>query len=171
MKKIITNSLLLFLLSIFISFVYKVLPYFITLTFSPVNNSIFEYLKLIFSSYIIFLILKLVFLKTREANDIKNHFYLGLFNIAIFLILYLPVILIFKENIFLAYIINFISISITMFLYQKLEKKQNNSKENNLFIIPIVLLFIMFTYFSYHPLKNFLFFDKQNNKYGIHTNY
>ena len=171
LKKVIFNSIFIFLLSVLIHSLYDYLPNIITLIFAPINESIFEHLKMIFTSYVLLLVLKRLFLKKHQNNDITATFIGSIFNIVIFLIIYLPIYYIFGENIVVTLIIYFITIIISNILIYYIEKKEHNNKVNNLMIIPIIVMYIIFFILSYYPLKIDIFYDHVNKKHGIYKLY
>src|SRR5574344_2891478 len=116
MQKKIISSTLIFLISFLVHNLYKWSTNSLTLIFSPVNESIWEHMKMIFTSYILFLIIKYLYYKIKNINTntiVFNELILSLINIIIFLILYLPIYYIFGENLIVTLIIYFISVFIT----------------------------------------------------------
>lgn len=164
MKKIFLNSVFIFLLATLIHFLYSTFPSFITSILAPVNESIFEHLKLIFTAPILFTFLSNIFYK--EKNIFFLAFLRGILNIIILLILYLPIRFIFGEILLITLIVLFISILLSETIVSFLPNKKY-SLLNFLSIFFIVLTYILFTYFSYHPPKNFLFYDTVKDNYGI----
>ena len=171
MKKLIINSIFIFLISVLIHSLYDFLPNIVTLIFVPINESIFEHTKMIFTSYVILLILKRLFMKKHENNDITSTFITAVFNIIIFLIIYLPIYYILGEKIVVTLIIYFITIVISNILKNYIEKKDHNNKLNNLMIIPIIVMYIIFFILAYYPLRLDIFYDHINNKHGIYKLY
>ncbi len=165
-KSIIISSIIIFILSTLIHSFYEMLPNCITLIFCPVNESIWEHMKMIFTSYTLFILIKYLFFseKTILIDTITSYL-----NIIIFLIIYLPIHYLFKENIFVTLTLYFISIIISQCLRIILTKKIHvNNKQDNLSIIIIIITYIIFTYLTYYPFNIDLFTDPINNKRGLY---
>lgn len=153
---ILLNATIIFLLQCILHFVYNIIPCFITSIFTPVNESIFEHLKLIFTSSLLFSII----IKDKKYT---NYFFRGILTIAILLTIYLPVRYFFGENIIITLIILFISILFSEYLIKKI-CIVNNKKAS---IILVILFYIFFGIATYFPPKTFMFYDTSNNIYGI----
>lgn len=168
---ILLNIVIVFILSFPIHFIYEIIPNFITSILFPINESLFEHMKIIFTSYILsnLIIYKLL----EKINLTKNHkasIILSItYNILIFLVLFYPIYLTTKHNLIVTLTIYFISIVLTQLInYHVL--KSYNPIINKLFIPIIVLYIIIFAIFTYYPLKNNFFIDYYNNKIGF-SNY
>ena len=163
-KKIIINTLLIFALCSAIHFLYNIFPNFITSIIAPVNESIFEHLKLIFTSTFLYTILSNFYYKNK--NIFVFSYVRGMLVIIILLILYLPTRSIFGEIMPLTLLILFISIFITEIIISRINDNKLNSS-NVICLILIIINYIVFTYLTYNPIKNFLFFDTKDKIYGI----
>ncbi|CDA23329.1 putative uncharacterized protein [Mycoplasma sp. CAG:611] len=166
-KKIILSSFIIFILSTLFHSLYNYLPCFLTSIIVPVNESIFEHMKMIFTSYMFYLLIKILFNKKHENNLISSFVIASLFNIVIFLIIYIPIYLLFGEKLVVTLILYFITILISNYLMYKIQNKKINSKINKYSVYIIPLVYIVFTLFTYFPLKNMLFLDPTTNTYGI----
>ena len=62
-KKIILSSFIIFILSALFHSLYNYLPCFLTSIIVPINESIFEHMKMIFTSYMFYLLIKILFNK------------------------------------------------------------------------------------------------------------
>ena len=156
-KKIISSSFIIFILSTLFHSLYNYLPCFLTSIIVPVNESIFEHMKMIFTSYMFYLLIKILFNKKRENNLISSFVIASLFNIVIFLIIYIPIYLLFGEKLVVTLILYFITILISNYLMYKIQNKKINSKINKYSVYIIPLVYIVFTLLTYFPLKNMLF--------------
>ena len=168
MKKVIINSIIIFVISVLIHSFYNLLPNDFTLIFFPINESIWEHMKMIFTSYMIFLLIKFIFNKL-DKNDLSATIISSIFNIIIFLIIYIPIYKLFGEHIVVTLIVYFITILLSNILWKKLTNKKISKKTNNLFGITIIVIYLIFTYLSFYPLNNSIFYDETNNKHGIHN--
>ena len=166
-KKILINSIIIFILSVLLHSLYHYLPCFLTSIFAPVNESIWEHMKIIFSSYMLYLLIKKLFFKKQENNLVTSFTISSIINIIIFLIIYIPVYLIFKENLIVTLIILFITIVISNYIMYKIQDKKINKKINKYSIYLIPLVYIIFAILTYFPIKGKLFIDPITNTYGI----
>lgn len=163
-KKIIINTILIFIICTGVHFLYNLFPNFITSIIAPVNESIFEHLKLVFTSTFLYTLISNFYYKNK--NIFVFAYIRGMLTIIILLILYLPARAIFGEVMPLTLLILFISILLAEIIMSKI----NDNKLNNLNIICLILIiinYIVFAYFTYNPIKNFLFYDKKEKIYGI----
>lgn len=151
----------LFLLSFLWHFMYDWFPCVLTSIFFPVNESIWEHMKIIFYVLLIGSILE-------KKN---NNYYLCLMvkplvGVLFYLILFIPLYLIFGESMIL-------SLSLMLFTYIIMELlgiKISKQEELNIKVLPIIIVILCITLFSmltYYPLHNFLFFDSVKLGYGI----
>ncbi len=164
-KKITINTLIIFLFSLMLHYFYHSLPCFISSIISPVNESFIEHIKLIYSSYILFLVVKVLFQKKPEKDILSTYTIFPIFNIFIFSLIYLPIKSLFKVNTLVTLIIYFITIFISN--YYMIIYKNNRKIKNKYFLFSIIFMYILFSLFTYYPLKNKLFLDEKTNTYGI----
>lgn len=165
----------IFLLSFLTHYGYDKFPNVITSFLFPVNESIFEHMKMIYTSYIIWGIIEYILLK-KYNNSIKNFktslFISVLFNIIFFLIIYVPIYNIFGHNLIITLIIYFISILISQVISYKILTTNKNldflNKYSYLFLLVLIMILI---YLTYYPIKNDLFIDKKQNKIGLKNLY
>lgn len=170
LKKIkIINVVFLFLLSFLWHFVYDWFPNNIFALFFPVNESIWEHMKIIYFCLFMGSILEFVLCK---KNNIKiNNFYIeamvkSILGVIFYLIIFIPFYLWLGESMF-------ISISLMLITYIFMEYigyKILTGEEMNINILPVVIIAlgcIMFVILTFYPLHNFLFFDEVKFGYGI----
>ncbi len=170
LKKLkIISPFIIFGLECLIHFLYEWFPNIITSFLAPVNESIYEHMKMIYTAIIIYSIIEYFIFRKLNINVLNksiNPFITGLSNIFIFLAMYLPLKHIINDNMIITFIILFISNAIASFIsYKLLLHKQIVS--DKLGIILTLLIYIPFIYFTYNPIQMNLFYDKQNNTYGI----
>ena len=150
-------------------FLYNFFPNTLFSIFFPVNESIWEHMKMMSSSILIWSILEYFLYKKFRVNH--NNFILSLFlevclSIIIFLIIYLPIYH-FTGSIFvLNLIVLFISLYFVNIISYYILALRDLHKEL-LGIVGIILLYIIFGILTYNPPFNYIFFDKMENKYGI----
>ncbi len=166
-KNILLKSIIIFIFSSLLHSLYNYLPMFITSIVVPVNESIAEHMKMIFSAYILFILVIFAFKKQNNYNYITFNTIEAILNIIIFLIIYLPINKLVGEIMVLTLVIYFISIFITNLISIKIEKKEISKNINLLMILIIVIIYSLFAILTYYPPKIALFYDKQENIYGI----
>ena len=165
----IFSPIIIFILCSLVHFGYDILPNFITSIFFPVNESIYEHMKMIYTSILLFSLIE--YFVIRKMNWILynkgiNPFISGLVNIFSFLIIYLPLKSIINENMIITFIILFISNIITAYTsYHILIHKKLIDDRLGLFLT--LFLYVPFTYFTYNPIHIELFYDTKNKLYGI----
>ena len=168
-KYIFINSMGILLLGFIIHFLYDFFPNAFTSIISPVNESIFEHMKLIMTSYYIYLIIKYFIYKKNHINTnnlLFKTFISLITTIIIFLIVYLPIYYILGENLFITLILYFISILISESVYFN-KFNTNNPLLNKLALVFTIMLYIITTYLTYFPPKIDIFLDPITKKYGI----
>lgn len=157
------------LLSVIFHFGYDMFPSFLTSIFFPVNESIWEHMKLLFTSVCLYGIIDYLIL--TKHNIKHNNFLLSLFItsftiIPIFLILYLPLYYTFGPKLILNLGIMIISIIISQIISYYILNFKKLKLEKISFIL-IVLSYIILGMLTYNPIKSELFIDPIYNEYGI----
>lgn len=165
-KNLLFRSIIIFLISTLCHFLYSTFPCFLTSIFAPVNESIFEHLKMLFTAEILFSLGSFYFEK-KDKNKYLRMLLRGYLSLFILLLIYLPSYMLLGENMILTLVILFITIFLTEYILTFLSKKKHHPILNIVSVILIVLTYIIFTYLTYHPIKEQLFFDTKNKKYGI----
>ena len=150
-------------------FLYNFFPNTLFSIFFPVNESIWEHMKMMTSSILIWSILEYFLYKKFRVNH--NNFILSLFlevclSIIIFLIIYLPIYHFTGSIFMLNLIVLFISLYFVNIISYYILALRDLHKEL-LGIVGIILLYIIFGILTYNPPFNYIFFDKMENKYGI----
>lgn len=170
LKKIkIINVVFLFLLSFLWHFMYDLFPNNIFALVFPVNESIWEHMKIIYYCLLLGSVLEFYLCK---KNNIKiNNFYIeamvkSLLGVIFYLIIFIPLYLWLGESMV-------ISIGLMLVTYVFMEfigYKILTSEELNINILPVIIIVlgcIMFVILTFYPLHNFLFFDEVKFGYGI----
>lgn len=169
--KIIAVFSLFILMSLF-HFVYDIFPNNLFAVFFPVNESIFEHLKLIFTTFVLYGIIDYILL--IKFKQPKNNFFLNILIsalscIGIFLLIWLPIYYKIGENMFITLLFLFISIIFSQVASFYILTNKNNQLLNYICIGIIISIIVVFAYFTYYPLYNDFFFDPIKEKYGINT--
>lgn len=168
-KFILINSIFIFLFGFIAHNLYEWFPSFITIIF-PVNESLYEHLKLIFIVPIIIgIITYFVYYRKREYHNYFFSLFLTvLANILFFYALYLPIYFRFGEQMIITFIIYFISIVASQIVnYYLLNILKDRWWLNIIAGILLVISAIILIYFTYNPLKNSFFFDSAKEVYGL----
>lgn len=173
LKKFLTINIFIILALTFVShFVYNLIPVNFLAIFFPVNESIYEHMKMIFTSFLLsgfidyFLMNKL---KVEHNNFITNILITSITTIISFLIIWLPIYYRIGENFILTIIILFIAICISQIVAFYILSMNNNKILNYISLAIIIIMIIVFAYFTFNPLYNEFFFDSMAEKYGINT--
>ena len=168
MKKFVfLTSILVFLVNFPLHFLYDFFPNILTSIISPVNESVFEHTKMMFSAYIISGIIY-SFVSKKDFFKVMFSFSLiGLASIALFLLVYIPIYLIFKENMIVTLIILYLSIFASQILCYYILFYSKIKYQNVIFIGILVIFYSICTYLTYNPLNMEFFHDPKNDCYGI----
>jgi len=165
----ILGTIGIFLLCFPLHFLYNWLPNSLFSIFLPVNESIWEHMKIIYTSFILYGIIDYFWLK--KDNEFNNFllqlFLVPLLGMILYLVIYVPIYNIIGENMLfsialLAFIIVFEQIISYLLLTAKEIKYQSI-----IGVIGIILVYIIFGYLTYKPIENYIFFDTKDSKYGI----
>ena len=170
-KKIMIIKTIIIFLSLFLfSFGYKKFPNFLTSIIFPVNESLFEHLKMIYNAEIIVSLIIYLILKKKKIK-INNYFIALLlstiFNIILFYLTYIPLYNRFGESLIMTMTLYLITLSISQYLFYLITLNKNNNLYNRICLIFIPLIIIILSYFTYNPLPTKFFFDPISETYGI----
>ena len=171
MKKIKIIAVLgIFLLSFISHFAYELFPNIIFSFIFPVNESIWEHMKIIFTSTLIYGIIDYLLLKKYKIkyNNFPFQLYFtSLIGIPIYLVIYLPLYKLLGENMVISISLLLLVYIITQIVsYNILKEKE--LKSLNIIAIPVILLsYLGFIYLTYNPPHTYIFYDTKENKYSI----
>lgn len=165
----VLGVVLAFLFCFPLHFLYDKFPNFITSIFAPVNESIWEHMKILFSSVLLAgVIQKIIVVKKKLDYDniCFSNFIGAISSIPIFLIMFLPIYSIIGENFPLTIFIMFISIVVAEIIAYIIMNKDNLHLEN-VTIILVIVVYTIFTILSYYPIKAGIFIDQISKTCGI----
>ena len=166
----IISVISIFLLSFLVHYGYDLIPSFLTSIFFPINESLFEHMKLISTCYLIWSLIEYKLLDNK--TNFKSNVIVSItFNIVIFLLLYYPIFLNFDHNLFITLLVYLISIILTQILSYYILNMKKDLFLNKYFIIFIILIIIINILFTYFPLKTNFFIDYMNKKIGFSNYY
>lgn len=162
----------IFILCFLFHSLYELLPNSITAIFFPVNESIWEHQKLLFTSVVVWGIIDYIILqkfKVKYNNFFTSLFVSALTIIPIFLILYLPFYYKIGPKMILNIGIMLIAIIISQIISYFILKSKDFDKLNIISFVLIIISYIILAYLTYKPIKTELFFDTKDEKYGINN--
>lgn len=168
-KLAVLGTILAFLLSFPLHFLYSKFPYFITSIIAPVNESIWEHMKILFGGIIIAGIIQklIVYYKKLDANNvIFANLSAAVLSIPLFLMIYLPVYYSIGEHLTLTIILMLIAIAVSEVI-AFLIMKQRNLKLETVSAFLIMAAYALFTLLAYYPPQQSLFLDPIKLSYGI----
>ncbi len=174
LKKVIMIGIsFIFLFSFITHNLYDWFPSTITSIFFPVNESIWEHQKMIFTTVILWGIVEYYLLKRyniKFKNIAAAITVSAISNIVIFLIIYIPFHITIGHNLIITLLLYLISIVISQIInYYILTFKYNLKEVNAISIIVIPFIFFIFGLLTYFPLEwELLFYDEYSNKHGIY---
>lgn len=158
-----------FLLCFLFHFTYQMWPNSFFSIIFPVNESIWEHMKLIFSSFVIYGILEyfLIRKKIKVNNYLFNLFLTPGLAILLYLTIYIPLYFKYGENMIISIGLLFIIIIVEEIISYNLLKSKYITNGKLIGIIGIIFMYFLFSYYTYNPTYNFLFYDILENGYGI----
>ncbi len=162
----------IFILCFPFHFMYDWFPNTLFSIFFPVNESIFEHMKMLFSAIVVYGIIDyfvLKFFKQKRNNFLVSLFISALLSIPVFLVIYLPFYYLIGENMVINIGFLFLTIIISQIISYFILKSDNLPKLNIVCVVGIILVYIVFGLLTYYPPINDLFFDPTNEKYGLNT--
>ncbi len=160
----------IFLLCFLFHFLYEWLPNSLFSIFFPVNESIWEHMKLIYTSFVVYGIVDYILLnknKIQFNNFLLQLFIIPIIAIILYLVIFIPIYNNFGENMIISIGLLFLVIVVEQLLSYHLLQYRKIKYQNIIGIIGIILVYIIFGYLTYRPLENYVFFDTVESKYGI----
>ena len=169
-KKLILNTTIIFILCSIFHFIYNFIPNFITSLFFPVNESIWEHMKLLSTTILLYGIIEYFLLKhynIKVNNFLFSLFIMSVISIPIYLIIFLPFYYKGINSMFFYLLVMFITYIICCCISYYILKFKEIKYQNIISIIFIIIIYIIFGYLTYNPLKNDMLFDTEEAKYGV----
>jgi len=160
----------MFIISFLAHFAYDLFPNVLLSIFFPVNESIWEHMKLLSTSIILYGAIDYILLKKNNIrfNNFKSQlFFTSFIVIPIYLIFYLPIYNLMGENLFVSILIMIIVYAIIAYISYKMVLSNDFKLLNMISVYLIIIMYFIFTYLTYFPIRNYIFFDTSENKYGI----
>lgn len=164
------SIVVIFLLAFPLHFIYEWWPNTFTAIFFPVNESIWEHMKLLFDGFLISGVIEYSLLKyfnIHTHNFLFSTFFGALLSIVLYLIIYLPLYYALGEAMWLNLSVMLLTIIVTQYLQLWIWKQANISYLDYPSIIMMIAIYVLFAYLTFSPPKISLFFDVEDEKYGI----
>ena len=159
-----------FLLSFPIHFIYDIFPSFFTSIISPVNESIWEHMKIIYTSILLSSIIE-YFIYKKKRYDTNNFFISipisSILGIIFYLVIYLLIDLFIPHSFFIAIFIMLITYIFSNIISYIILNKKEIPNQKELGISLILISYIVFTHLTYYPPKSYMFIDQITKTYGI----
>ncbi len=160
MKKIkFIISLVAFILSFIAHNMYEIFPNILTSIFFPINESVWEHMKIIYTCILLASIIEYNYYKYKKIK--VNNFLLSIPVISIFAIIIYLIIYYFIETIIPHNL--YVSIALLLFVFILSEalgyhiiNYKEIKKQKIIGITLIILSYLIFLYFTYYPLNNIL---------------
>lgn len=134
----------------------------------PVNESLWEHMKLFYSPMLIFLIIEYIFIGKFYTGFLWGKSFSMIFSPALSISIYLFFFSIFGEVPIISILSFIIPLSLSMYFETKIILKLKISKFKTLIpLFLIVVIGILFVIFTYYPPHLYLFEDFYTGKYGI----
>lgn len=166
----IVSIFITFLLCFPLHFIYEWMPNPFFSIFLPVNESIWEHMKLIFTSYLIYEVIEYIIFRKKKIlinNFLLQVFIVPIIGIIVYLIIFIPLYYIFGENMFISISLLFIVIILEEIISYFLLQYREIDNQKIIGLVGIFLTYVIFGILTYQPLKNDLFYDIVEGKYGI----
>ncbi len=160
----------IFLLSFPSHFIYSFFPNLLISFFFPVNESIFEHLKILFTSPLLYGIIDYCLLKKEGItfhNFSLNLFLTSTLSVILFLLIYLPFYYMIGEFLPLTLGLMLISYGIVELISYYILSLSKIPYLNTLSILFIILVDLNFIILTFSPPHSDLFLDTTTNTYGI----
>ena len=163
----------IFILSFLAHFAYEVFPNIIFSFFFPVNESIWEHMKIIFTCTLLYGIIDYILLnkyKIKYDNFPFQLYFTSLACIPIYLVIYIPLYKLLGENMFISILLLFIVYIIGQVISYNI-LKEKHIKVLNVIAVPIIITaYLGFIYLTYNPPHTYIFYDTHHHRYGIEEN-
>lgn len=171
LKKIKIISVIgILILSFLAHFAYSTFPNPMFAIFFPVNESIWEHMKILFTSILVYSMIE-YFLITKFRIEVNNFmlisFFTAIISIPIYLVLYLPFHYTIGHSMLLAIIMMIVCFIVVEIISYYMFKFRPIKYSNVIAITLIIVTYIVFGYLTYNPIICDLFYDTEKEIYGL----
>ena len=171
MRKIkIIGVFISFIIAVILHFIYGIFPNTFFSILAPVNESIWEHMKLIVSSSLIFSIFEYFIYKKKDIpynNFILSYGVSCILGIIVYLLIYIPLNDIFGHKAYIAISLLFIILIFVQYVSYYIMNKKEMWHSCDMGILLIIIIYFIFGYLTYHPPKINLFYDYMHKGFGI----
>lgn len=171
MKKIkIIGVFIIMGLSVLSHFMYEWCNNFIFSILFPVNESIWEHMKLLVTPVLIYALVE-YFIYRRKGIEFNN-FSLSygistIIGIISYLVIYLPIDHFFGHNMIVSIALLFLCYILISYISYLILNTKNIKYSKIIGTLLIILIYFAFYYFTYYPVHSYMFYDTKNKIYGI----
>ncbi len=169
-KMIIINSIVMFAISFLVHSLYNWIPNNIIAVFFPVNESIWEHMKMLYTTNLLSSIIEYIILK---KNDIEYHNFLlvtylkSILIIPLYLLMFLPLYYNIGENMIIAISVMLISMVLINILGYYLLQTNDIKYQKIISILLIIFTYVIMGILTFKTPRMEIFFDTHEEKYGI----
>ena len=149
--------IVIFILCFIFHFLYELLPIVIFKILFPINESIWEHMKLLFIPFVIYTIFEYYFINKKQNNIYLQLFLVSIFGIATYLSIYLPIYNIIGENMLVSISLLLGVIILQQFISYKLALEKEIDFQKIIGIVGLIIVFLVFIYLTYCPLDSYIF--------------
>lgn len=168
LKKIkIVSVIGIFLFSFVSHFMFDWFPNVLVSIFFPVNESIWEHMKILSTSIILYGFIDYILLKIFDIkfNNFKFQLmFTGFISIVVYLIIYLPIYNLFGENLLISILLMLLVYVLIGVISYRILVSDEFKFLNKFSVVLIVVMYIIFGYLTYNPLDNYIFIDSFKEK-------
>jgi hypothetical protein len=163
-------TIIIFALSFVCHFMYDWFPNIITSIFFPVNESIWEHMKIIYTSICIASIIEYYIYKIKKIQ--VNNFLISIpiisiIGIVIYLTIYLIIDIFIPHNLIISITLLFLIFILCEILSYYILQSPKIKNQQIIGSILIIISYFIFTLLTFYPPHNYLFIDTTNNTYGV----
>lgn len=171
MKKIKKISVFVIMgLSILSHFMYEWSNNFIFSILFPVNESIWEHMKLIVTPVLIFSFIE-YFIYRKKGIRFNNFIFSYAISIIVgivsYLIVYLPIDYYFGHNMIVSITLLFLDYIFISFISYSIMNTKSIKYSKVIGTLLIIITYFIFYYLTYYPVHSYIFYDTKDNIYGI----
>lgn len=171
MKKIkIIGVFVIMGLSVLSHFMYEWFNNFIFSILFPVNESIWEHMKLLITPLLFYALIE--YFIYRKKNIKFNNFSLSygismIVGIISYLIVYLPIDYYFGHNMIVSIVLLFLDYILISYISYCILNTKEIKYSKMIGALLIIFTYFIFYYLTYYPVHSYLFYDTKDKVYGI----
>lgn len=164
-KELVVGTIVIFGLGFLIHFLYDWFPVYLVSIIAPVNESVWEHMKLFFTGVLGFILLDVL----TKPGDYHNYLFARVLSIitmiVVFLVTWYPLYLAMGENFFITMVFFFFAILVGQFVAYRIRTEIKGDYSTISYIMLFLLLYLFISW-TYNPPHLDLFIDPTTGKYG-----